>query len=458
MNVTEPRTIEVKGRQLPTSIYKRATTEAVPVTASGLQGEQRASRRMCDEADHALYFYPHEHYAHWRAVLGEAELPFGYFGEGLTCEGLLEDEVRLGDVLRCGDVTVRVRQPRMPCHKLDVRAGRRLAGRFLRSLRSGFLASVLQPGLLRSGTPVEVVHRDPQQPSVRELLRLTQLDAWDADGLARLLESRELPPAWREVVELKLELARQATGWHGLRPLALVERRREARDIVSLWLACPQGRQLAPFSPGQYLTVTWRPDDDEASLRRAYCLTGEPGALDRYRITVALAEASPPHPIGEVSSGLLELPLGAVLRSSAPRGRSPLEGLPSLGRGLLIVSEGIGSATALAILRACARRFPGEPVTHLHLDRDAASVALRRESAQVAPAARRLLALRAPQPGDLESDGLGELWAGPPSAARLRELAAAADHVVVAGSSGAVDELAALLEGTGAALHVERYG
>lgn len=458
VNVTEPRTIEVKGRAVPTSIYKRATDEPVRVTASGLEGEQRTSRRLCDDADHALYFYPHEHYAHWSAVVEEPVLPFGYFGEGLTCEGLREDEVRIGDVLRCGDVVARVRQPRLPCRKLDVRTGHRLAGRFLRSLRSGFLASVLSPGTLRRGTPVELLYRDPRAPTVRDLLRLTQLDTWDALGLAQLLESRELPVAWREVVELKLELARTANGWHGLRTLTVVERQREAKDIASLWLACPYGRALAPFSPGQYLTVTWRASDDEGALRRAYCLSGDPTALDRYRITVALAEAAPPHPIGEVSSGLLELPLGAVLRSSAPRGPAPLAGLSSLGRGLLLLSEGIGSSTALAMLRECGRRFPGEPVTHLHVDRDAASVALRRESAAVAPSARRLLALREPQPGDLAGDGLGEIWEGAPPPARLRELGDAAEHILIAGPTASVTEFTAALGTTNNLLHVERYG
>jgi MOSC domain-containing protein YiiM len=66
VNVTEPRTILLRGREEITSIYKRPVDGPIDVDASGLVGERRIARRMCDDADHALYFYPREHYPTWQ--------------------------------------------------------------------------------------------------------------------------------------------------------------------------------------------------------------------------------------------------------------------------------------------------------------------------------------------------------------------------------------------------------
>ena len=52
------------------------------------------------------------------------DLPWGVFGENLTIEGLLEENVRIGDRLRVGSAEFVVTQPRMPCFKLGIRFGR----------------------------------------------------------------------------------------------------------------------------------------------------------------------------------------------------------------------------------------------------------------------------------------------------------------------------------------------
>ena len=68
--------------------------------------------------DKAVYVYPSEHYAFWKNELPGEELGWGAFGENLTSEGLLEDQVQIGDRLRIGTAEFIVTQPRMPCYKL----------------------------------------------------------------------------------------------------------------------------------------------------------------------------------------------------------------------------------------------------------------------------------------------------------------------------------------------------
>jgi MOSC domain-containing protein YiiM len=67
-----------------------------------------------------VYAYPARHYDLWRRELPEAKLPWDAFGENFTTEGLLEDEVWIGDRHRVGTTELVVRQPRMPCYTLGI--------------------------------------------------------------------------------------------------------------------------------------------------------------------------------------------------------------------------------------------------------------------------------------------------------------------------------------------------
>src|SRR6266478_7844926 len=103
---------------------------------------------QCTEGvDKALYFYPSEHYSYWRTQLPDVELPWGAFGENFSSEGILEDQIKIGDRIRVGSAEFMVTQPRMPCFKLGIRFNRRdMVKRFFESKRSGFYLSVISEG------------------------------------------------------------------------------------------------------------------------------------------------------------------------------------------------------------------------------------------------------------------------------------------------------------------------
>lgn len=53
-----------------------------------------------------------------------ARLPRRFLGENLTVEGLVEEEVEIGDQFQIGTAVLTVTHPRTPCYKLGVRFGR----------------------------------------------------------------------------------------------------------------------------------------------------------------------------------------------------------------------------------------------------------------------------------------------------------------------------------------------
>ena len=80
-----------------TSIWKNPTLERVRVARLNIDGDERSDLSVHGGLHKAVYAYPREHYEFWRSELPEAVLEWAAFGENLTIEGLVEDDVRVGD-------------------------------------------------------------------------------------------------------------------------------------------------------------------------------------------------------------------------------------------------------------------------------------------------------------------------------------------------------------------------
>lgn len=140
-----------------------ADPREVEVRGLGVAGDTQVDTSVHGGVDKAVYLYPAEHAAFWieqrRRALGlDDPLPPGFVGENLTVEGLLEDAVHVGDTLAIGTVRLVVTAPREPCFKFNARMGWKGAAKaMVQSGRSGWYASVLEPGRLRAGDPIRVI-------------------------------------------------------------------------------------------------------------------------------------------------------------------------------------------------------------------------------------------------------------------------------------------------------------
>ena len=318
VNVGAPRDVIIKHREVQTSIYKTPVTGRVKVHRLGLEGDARIEPRKMGAEHHAVYAYPHEHYGYWQQVLDREPFPMGQFGENLTISGLLEDEVRIGDVMRFGNTVLQVAHPRIPSAKLNERMGLRFSPMFLAPRKVGFYLRVLQEGDVGENDEIELLERDPGSPTMEEFVRVTHYEYWDAQGLLELLNARDLMPAWKETIEAKLERALAADGWQGLREFEIVQRVEEDAGSVTLYLKCIRGRPLAPYRPGQMLGIVLG-GRSAHQQRRAYPLAGNPEDLSTYRIIVKrLAESDKNQPDAAVTAHLLGIKTGERLFCTAP--------------------------------------------------------------------------------------------------------------------------------------------
>lgn len=205
VQVGVPRRVLLEGGEVSTGIFKTPVHERILMRPLNLDGDRQADLTVHGGRDKAVYAYPSEHYVYWREELPGVDLPWGSFGENLTTQGLLENEVFLGDRYTIGGAEVAVTQPRIPCYKLNLKFERGdMAKRFLASRRSGFYFRVLREGEIGAGDEIVRVHQDENRVSISDALKV-YLGLPDSEDLReRALRVKYLSNSWRE------ELSQQA--------------------------------------------------------------------------------------------------------------------------------------------------------------------------------------------------------------------------------------------------------
>jgi MOSC domain-containing protein YiiM len=201
VNVGTPKQYNWMGHAVRTSIFKAPVEGEVRVTTLDIAGDEQSDLTVHGGPDKAVYAYPHEHYAYW-IERGIKPLKMANFGENLTIEGLLENDIHIGDELEIGSARFAVTQPRLPCYKLQVRFNRpEMTKLFWNSRRFGFYVKVLREGSIAADAPMNIVHRDPNAVSVADLIALYTGDRPDLDVLQRAISVEALPQSWREELQ-----------------------------------------------------------------------------------------------------------------------------------------------------------------------------------------------------------------------------------------------------------------
>jgi MOSC domain-containing protein YiiM len=206
VNVGVPREVTWQGKLVTTGIFKDPVKGPVMLRTLNLDGDQQADLTVHGGVDKAVYAYPSEHYAYWRAELSGVDLPWGMFGENFTTEGLLEEAVYIGDRFRIGEAEVMVTEPRMPCYKLGLKFGRAdIIKRFLASRRTGFYFAVVREGTVGAGDSVRLIGREQADISVADITRLYAFERDDAKALLRAIKVEALPESWKGYFQHQLE-------------------------------------------------------------------------------------------------------------------------------------------------------------------------------------------------------------------------------------------------------------
>lgn len=206
LNTGLPREVEWKGEAVTTGIFKEPVKGRVMLRTLNFDGDKQADLSVHGGVSKAVYAYPQEHYEFWKKELPDTNLPDGMFGENFTTEGLLEDNLNLGDCFRVGEAEIMVTEPRMPCYKLGVKFGRAdIVKRFMVSRRTGFYFAVLQEGEVSAGDTIELLSRDGNNITVADVTRLYAFEKDNLELLQRVVKVEALSKSWRDYFQHQIQ-------------------------------------------------------------------------------------------------------------------------------------------------------------------------------------------------------------------------------------------------------------
>ncbi|WP_327700292.1 MOSC domain-containing protein [Streptomyces sp. NBC_00459] len=175
VNVGRAQSVPYTDHPDGTGIDKRPVDGPVRVSAPGLKGfagSGLAGDSICSKEHHggdeqAVYAVAREDLDDWERELGRP-LRDGMFGENLTTRGLDVSGALIGERWRVGaEVVLEVTSGRVPCATFQGHMGeKRWVKRFTERGAPGAYLRVIEPGAIRAGDPVEIVHRPDHEVTV----------------------------------------------------------------------------------------------------------------------------------------------------------------------------------------------------------------------------------------------------------------------------------------------------
>ncbi|WP_204556869.1 MOSC domain-containing protein [Bacillus ectoiniformans] len=187
-------------KQVHTAICKDIIEEAF-LTKDGFRGDDVADKKHHGGPDRAVCVYPYEHYQLWEKEF-HTVLPPAAFGENLTVAGMLEQDVCIGDIYRLGDAVIQVTQGRVPCSTITKRIPiPELLKRLVDTGFTGYLCRVLEEGVVRKDSSIELIERHPMKVSIQFTNEVKYHQKTDKEAIRKILNVKELADEWRDSLE-----------------------------------------------------------------------------------------------------------------------------------------------------------------------------------------------------------------------------------------------------------------
>ncbi|MFF2212770.1 MOSC domain-containing protein [Streptomyces antibioticus] len=198
VNLGRPKSVPYTDNpQGVTGIDKRPVEGPVRVAApgpKGVAGSGLAGDAVCDLRHHggddqAVYAVARKDLDDWERELGRT-LGHGAFGENLTTEGLDVSGARIGERWRIGPtVVLEVTGGRIPCRTFQGHLGEKgWVRRFTQKAATGAYLRVIEPGEIRAGDAIEIVHVPDHEVTARMEFQATTTHR---ELLPRLLEAED---------------------------------------------------------------------------------------------------------------------------------------------------------------------------------------------------------------------------------------------------------------------------
>ncbi|WP_416149611.1 NO-inducible flavohemoprotein [Salipaludibacillus sp. HK11] len=164
--------------------------------------------------------------------------------------------------------------------------------------------------------------------------------------------------------EMYEEASAQKGGWDGFREFIVTNKVRESDVITSFYLKSKDGKEIANFIPGQYISIRCTVNGEEHTQIRQYSLSDAP-ERGYYRISTKRETARGDIPDGMVSNYLHDhVNEGDVVEITAPAGDFVLD--LNLSKPVVLLSGGVGLTPMISMLNTLVDKQPERNVTFIH--------------------------------------------------------------------------------------------
>jgi MOSC domain-containing protein YiiM len=198
-NIGKPVTVEWRGQQLQTGIYKYPVNSPIFLDIEDVENDHVLDRRYHGGTDKACYLYSADHYQFWQLKYPLNDWSLGMFGENLTVAGLDESEIKIGDCFQIGEAVVQVSQPRQPCFKLGIRFGdQSVVDTFWESQFPGVYVRLLKSGNVKTGDELILIERNQDSLSVAQVFSIFRNKRSNMELIKRAIDEPFLADSCRK--------------------------------------------------------------------------------------------------------------------------------------------------------------------------------------------------------------------------------------------------------------------
>ncbi|WP_425335407.1 NO-inducible flavohemoprotein [Salipaludibacillus daqingensis] len=169
-------------------------------------------------------------------------------------------------------------------------------------------------------------------------------------------------------IQIEEEMYKEASnlkgGWDGFREFVIAKKVSESSVITSFYLKSKDGKAIADFTPGQYISIRCDVEGEEYTQIRQYSLS-DASNKNYYRISIKREKTSDNTPDGMVSNFMHDyINEGDVVEITSPAGDFVLDMKKS--DPVVLLSGGVGLTPMISMLRTVVEQQPEREVTFVH--------------------------------------------------------------------------------------------
>ncbi|MNP14627.1 6-N-hydroxylaminopurine resistance protein [compost metagenome] len=204
INIGKPVVMTYQNKEIMSGFHKTPIDERIYLSSLNFDGDGQGDLKHHGGVDKAVCVYPFERYAYWEQELG-LSLTLGAFGENVTTEGMLEDQICIGDIFQFGEAVVQVSQPRQPCYKIAARYGvKELPAMVQETGYTGYYLRVLQEGWVNPEDTLTLKQHHAAGITLQYANQMMFHDKENAEGIQTILDVEELSSSWRDTFTKRL--------------------------------------------------------------------------------------------------------------------------------------------------------------------------------------------------------------------------------------------------------------